>query len=92
MCKEIITFDDTEIEKLKFYQQKSPISIGDVDINNMIVSNRVSFGKKSFKFSIGHKSDRKARLLCIMLPKMSAYKRDFDETKYIFFLSKIMNC
>ena len=26
--------------------------------------------------------------LCIMLPKMSACRRDFDETKYISFLIK----
>ena len=30
----------------------------------------------------------KNRLLCIFLPKMSAYKRDFDEVKYMFFLIK----
>ena len=28
----------------------------------------------------------KNRSLCIFLPKMSVYRRDFDETKYISFL------
>ena len=28
------------------------------------------------------------RHLCILLPKKSAYRKEFDETKYIFFLMK----
>ena len=32
---------------------------------------------------------KKIKPLCVMLPRMSAYRRDFDETKYI---KKIMNC
>ena len=36
----------------------------------MIVSNKVPFGKKGFKYFIGYKSDRKVRLLCIILPKI----------------------
>ena len=30
----------------------------------------------------------KNRPLCILLPKMSAYRRNFDETKYMSFLIK----
>ena len=29
---------------------------------------------------------KKMRLLCIFLPIMSAYRRDFDKTKYMSFL------
>ena len=39
MGKEIITFGDTEVEKHKFHQHKSPILIGDLNINKIIVSN-----------------------------------------------------
>ena len=28
------------------------------------------------------------RALCILLPEMSSYRRDFDQTKYIYFLIK----
>ena len=43
-----VKFGDIEIEKYKFHQHKSPIQIGDVDINKIIVSVKVSFGKKRF--------------------------------------------
>ena len=47
MDKEIIMFDDTEIEKYKFYRHKRPILIHDIDINETVVSNKVSFDKKN---------------------------------------------
>ena len=40
----IIKFGDIEIEKLKFHQHKRPISIKNIDINKIVVSNKVSFG------------------------------------------------
>ena len=83
----IIKFGDIEIKKQKFHQHKRPVSIKNVDINKIVVSNKVSFGKKGFKYFIGYK-DAKIRPLCIFLPKMSAYRRDFDETKYMSFLIK----
>ena len=48
----------------------------------------VSFGKKGFKYFICYKDNKKIRPLCIFLPKMSAYRRDFDETTYMSFLIK----
>ena len=49
-----IKFDDTEIEKYNFLQNKSPILIGNVDINKIVVSNEVFFGKKDFQFVIDY--------------------------------------
>ena len=88
MSNEIITFGNIETEKHKFHQDKNPISIYDVDINKIIVSNKVPFGKKDFKCFIGYKDVKKVRLLCIILPKVIVYTRDIDETKYMSFLIK----
>ena len=76
MEKTIIKFGDIEIEKQKFHQHKRPISIKNIDINKIVVSNKVSFGKKGFKYFIGYK-DAKIRPLCILLLKVSAYGTDF---------------
>ena len=72
--------------KLKFHQHKNPISIYDEDINKILVSSKVSFGKKGFKHFTGYKNGKKVRPLWVMLPKMSAYRRYFDEAKYKSFL------
>ena len=67
--------------------KRRPISIKIIDINKIVASNKVSFGKKGFKYFIGYK-DIKIRPLYIFLPKMNAYRRDFDETKHMSFLIK----
>ena len=46
MGQEILTFRDIEIEKEKFYQYKSPIFLEDVDINNVLVCNKIFSGEK----------------------------------------------
>ena len=68
MDKNVIKFDDTD-EKYKFHKRKSPISI---DINEIVVPNNVSFGKKDVKYFIDYKDTKQIRALCIFLPKMSA--------------------
>ena len=41
--KKIIAFGDNESEKHKFHFHKNPILTDDIDINNIIVSNKVYF-------------------------------------------------
>ena len=59
MDKTIIKFDDTEVEKYKFHQHKSPFLIDNIDINKILVSNKVSFGKKNFEYFVGYKDAKK---------------------------------
>ena len=90
MEKAIIKFGDIEIEKQNFQRHKRPISIKNVDINKMVVSTKVFFGKKGIKYFTDCK-DAKIKPLCIFLSKMIAYGRGFNETKHISFLIKMMN-
>ena len=61
MDKKIIKFDDTKIEKFKFHQHKSPFLIDNIDINKIVVSTKVSFGKKDFKYFIVYKDAQRIR-------------------------------
>ena len=54
MGKEILTFGDIEIEKNKSYRNKTPIFLKDVDIEKVLVSNKICFGEKSCKYFIGY--------------------------------------
>ena len=83
MEKTVIKFGDIEIEKQKLHQHKRTISMKNIDINKIAVSNKVSFGKKGFKYFIGYKD---TKILILFLPKVSVCRRDFDETKYMCFL------
>ena len=86
MDKRIIKLDDTEIEEHEFHQNKSSISINNIDINKIVVYNKLLFLKQNFKYFIGYKDDKKIRPL--FHPKMSIYRRDFDKIKCMYFLIK----
>ena len=72
----IIKFQDIKIKKQKFYQHKEPVSIKDIDINKITVSNKVSFGKKRFKYLISYIYAKTIWSLYIFLLKMTAYRKD----------------
>ena len=72
MGKKNITFDDIGTEEYKFHQNKSPISITDIDINKIIVSNKLPFGKQDSKYFTNYKDFEKNRPLCIFRPKDSS--------------------
>ena len=54
MGKEILTFGDIEIEKNKFGRHKTLIFSKDVDIEKVLVSNKISFGGKNYKYYISY--------------------------------------
>ena len=84
MDEKIIKFEGTEIEEYKFHQYKRPISINDIDIDEVIVSNKLSFGKQDFITKI----IKEIRPLRIFFPEMSIYKRYSDKTKCMYFMTK----
>ena len=47
-------FDDTAIEEYKFNQNKNPILKNDVDINKIVVSNKLALSKQDFECFIGY--------------------------------------
>ena len=61
MDKKTVKSDDSEINEYKFYQNKSPILIRNLDISKIVVSNKLPFGKKKFKSFIGYKDSGKVR-------------------------------
>ena len=90
MDKIILKFDSTNIEGYNFNQNKSLILINDID-NKIVVSNKVPFGEKDFKYFIGYKDSEKIKPLCIFHPQMITYKRNFDENRQIYFFIEKKN-
>ena len=58
----------------------------ETDINKILVSSKDSFSKKGFKYFIGYKDSKNVRPLCVMIPKISGQRKDFDEARYMSFL------
>ena len=81
------------MENLKS-KSKNSVNIKDlfkcknVDIDKIVVPNKVSFSKKWFTYFVSYEDAKKIKPLCIFLSNMSAYRKNFDETKYISFSIK----
>ena len=57
MSKEILMLHNIGIEKIKFYRHKTPIFLRDVDIEKVLVSKKISFGEKNYKYFIEYLYD-----------------------------------
>ena len=87
MGKEILTFSYIEIKKM-FYSIKIPVHLRDIDIEKVLVFDKISFGEKNYKYFIGYLYiDHKVRPLHMMLPKTREYVKSYDrQTKSMCFL------
>ena len=54
---------------MQIHQNKNPISINNININKIVVSNKHLFGKQDFKYLIGYKDAKNIRPLCTFRPK-----------------------
>ena len=72
----------------KFYHHKTYIFGGDVDIEKVLLSNKISFCEKIYKYFIVYLyNGNKVKPLNIMLPKTSAKIKSYDgRIKLIYFL------
>ena len=79
MGKKNLTFGDIEIEKHKFYHYESPIFLKkDVDINKILVSNKISSSEKDYKYFSGYLYDGyKIKALHIMLSTSRLYVKSY---------------
>ena len=87
MGKEILTFANIEIETNKFCCNKIPIFLKDADIETVLVSKKIYFDKKNYKYFIGYLyHDNKVKSLHIMPPKTrTSVKRHNGQTKSMYF-------
>ena len=68
MGKKDIKLDDTEVEEYEFHQHKSPISINDKNINEIVVSNK-PFVNKILNISLVTKIIKKLDLYAYSFQK-----------------------
>ena len=72
-----------KLENTSFTNTKNPILIHNMSIDRIVLF-KASSGRNGFKNFIGSEDDsEKIMPLCVMVPKMNAYRRDFDEAKYM---------
>lgn len=75
---------------MKFYCTKNLVFKKELDVHNIIISNKISSGEKNDNCFVGYMDDNnEIKPLCTMLTKMSAYANSYDgETKWMYVLNK----
>ena len=74
-----LVFNDVEVSKKDFYNGKKAIPLNLVDINSIVVSNKVKNNSETSKYFIGYLNDiDEISPLCIILPQMSGYIKYFE--------------
>ena len=87
MGKEILTFVYIEIERKKITAVRLQFFLKDVDIEKVLVSKKISFGEKNYKYFIGYLyNGNKVKPWYIMLQKTSAYVSYDGQAKWMYFL------
>ena len=86
MSRKCINFDDKKNNKSNFYKNKKLFKMDDIDINEILVSKKESYGtENSLKYFIGYNDDDVIRPICIKLPQMIGYVKCFDSNKTMSF-------
>ena len=86
MSGKSINFDGKKINKSNFCKNKKLFSLNDIDVNEIIVSKKESYGtKNSLKNFIEYNDGDVIRPLCIILPQMIGYVKRFDSNKTMSF-------
>ena len=84
-----INFNDKKIKKNIFCKSKAINNIEEIDVNNILVYKKESYGNKnSFEYFIGYNNNDTIRSICIRLPQMTGYARKFDENATMSFIVK----
>ena len=73
-------FDDKKINKHIFYRSRKPFNLNNININKIITSKEISYGKNnSIKYFIGYNDEEGViRPLLLKRPQMIGYLKEFD--------------
>ena len=66
------------MSKKQFYESKEGINLRDVNVNNIIVSNKIKGNNETSKVFIGYIMDDNVVPLCLILLQMSGWIKYFE--------------
>ena len=93
MSEKALKFNSIRLNKNEFHKSKEPIDLLSVDLDKIVVSYKFKHNGEGIKYYIGYLEGEIIKPLCIILPQMSGYIKQFEiGGKNMSFLIKIMKC
>ena len=75
-----LVFGNIEVSKKQFYEGKKAVNLSDVNLDKIVVSNKIKGNNEASKLFIGYLDDTDIIVgpLCIILPQMSGWIKNFE--------------
>ena len=77
-----ITFGDKEFNKKEFYSSKQAISIYSIDLNKIVVSNKLKINDTAYKYICGYLNNDTIQPLRVILPQVNYDEENKNYEKY----------
>ena len=78
MSRKGVNFDDKKIKRSNFSKNKKVFQINNIDVNKTLLSKEEPYGtQNSFKHFIGYDDNDGSRRLCLKIPQMTDYAKNF---------------
>ena len=78
MSEKTLKFDNIRVNKKEFHKSKQPTDLDLVNVDQIVVPDKFKHSDDGFKYFIGYKGGEIVKLLCIILPQMTGYKKYFE--------------
>ena len=75
--KRHLKFDNIKVNKKEFHKSKQPINLDLVNVDQIVVSDKLKHSDGGFKYFIGYKGGEIVKPLCVILPQMTGYIKYF---------------
>ena len=78
MSEKRLKFDNVRVNKKEFHTSKQPITLDLVNVDQIVISEKLKHNNDGFKYYIGYKENEIVKPLGIILPQMSGYIKYFE--------------
>ena len=80
MNEKTLKVDNIKVNKKELHESKLPINLDLVNVDEIVVSDKLKHNDDGFKYFIGYKEGNIVKLLCIILPQMIGYIKYFENS------------
>ena len=89
MSEKTLKFNNIRLNKKEFHKSKEPIDLLSVNVDQIVISDKFKHNNEGFKYFIGYLEGKIIKALRIILTRMSAYIKYFENgSKNMYFLIK----
>ena len=78
MSEKSLKFDNIRVNKKEFHKSKQRIDLDLINVDQIVVSDKLKHRDDCFKYFIGYKEGEIVKSLCINLPQITGYIKYFE--------------